>query len=42
MRAAYARMSNLMANNPEIEDLGTAACVLALTRIKGVYEAIGI
>lgn len=42
MRATYARMSNLMAENPAITDLRTAAYVLALTRIKGLYEAIGI
>lgn len=42
MRAAYARMSNLLAENAAVKDLRTAAYVLALTRIKGLYEAIGI
>lgn len=42
MRATYARMSNLMANNTAITDLRTSAYVLALTRIKSLYEAIGI
>ena len=42
MRAAYARMSELMVEKPAIPDLRTAAYVLALTRIKGLYEAIGI
>lgn len=42
MRAAYARMSGLMAESSTIADLRTAAYVLALRRIKGLYEAIGI
>lgn len=42
MRATYAKMYALMAENPEIEDLRTAAYVLAINRIKGLYEAIGI
>lgn len=42
MRTAYAQMSHLWNYAPEIEDLRTAAYVIALTRIKGVYDAIGI
>lgn len=42
MRSTYARMSALMHENPAVTDLRTAAYVLALTRIKGLYEAIGI
>ncbi|WP_265518503.1 Glu/Leu/Phe/Val family dehydrogenase [Nitratireductor luteus] len=42
MRATYARMSVLLADNPAVTDFRTAAYVLALTRIKGLYEAIGI
>lgn len=42
MRSTYARLSALIAENPAIKDLRTAAYVLALTRIKGLYEAIGI
>jgi len=42
MRATFARMSALRKSDPEIRDLRTAAYVLALHRIKGLYEAIGI
>ena len=42
MRSTYARMSALMNSEPAITDLRTAAYVIALTRIKGLYEAIGI
>lgn len=42
MRATFAQMSALMSENADIKDLRTAAYVIALTRIKGLYEAIGI
>lgn len=42
MHSTYARMSELVADNPDVDDLRTAAYVLALTRIKGLYEAVGI
>lgn len=42
MRTAYAQMSHLWNEAPAVEDLRTAAYVIALTRIKGIYEAIGI
>ncbi|MCP1201020.1 Glu/Leu/Phe/Val dehydrogenase [Notoacmeibacter sp. MSK16QG-6] len=42
MRDTYARMSGLMNENSAIKDLRTAGYVLALMRIKGLYEAIGI
>lgn len=42
MRSTFASMSALMAENPAVTDLRTAAYVLALTRIKGFYEALGI
>ncbi|MBG6162773.1 glutamate dehydrogenase (NAD(P)+) [Labrenzia sp. EL_195] len=42
MRSTYARMSVLMNSDTAIPDLRTAAYVIALTRIKGLYEAIGI
>ncbi len=42
MRSTYASMSELMNSNPAIPDLRTAAYVLALTKIKRQYEAIGI
>ncbi|ODA65953.1 Glutamate dehydrogenase [Methyloligella halotolerans] len=42
MRSAFANMSELRAERADIGDLRTAAYVLAITRIKGMYEAIGI
>lgn len=42
MRSTFARMSALRAERSEITDLRTAGYVLALDRIKGHYEAIGI
>ncbi|GLQ12508.1 glutamate dehydrogenase [Devosia yakushimensis] len=42
MRSTYAQMSHLWNNAEGIDDLRTAAYVIALTRIKGIYEAIGI
>ncbi|MFD0988009.1 Glu/Leu/Phe/Val family dehydrogenase [Methyloligella solikamskensis] len=42
MRSTFAKMSELREENPDISDLRTAGYVLALTRIKGFYEAIGI
>ena len=42
MRTTYAQMSHLWNNAGGIEDLRTAAYVIALTRIKGIYDAIGI
>jgi glutamate dehydrogenase (NAD(P)+) len=42
MRSTFARMSELRAENSAIGDLRTAGYVLALARIKGHYEAIGI
>lgn len=42
MRATYAQMSHLWNNAEGIDDLRSAAYVIALTRIKGLYEAIGI
>jgi len=42
MRTTYAQMSHLWNNAEGIDDLRSAAYVLALARIKGIYEAIGI
>ncbi|HZU65282.1 MAG TPA: Glu/Leu/Phe/Val dehydrogenase [Novosphingobium sp.] len=42
MRATYAQMSHLWNSAEQIDDLRTAAYVIALTRIRGLYEAIGI
>ncbi|TPJ81981.1 Glu/Leu/Phe/Val dehydrogenase [Mesorhizobium sp. B2-5-13] len=42
MRSTYAQMSALWNGNPEVTDLRTAAYVIALNRIKGHYDAIGI
>lgn len=42
MRTTYAQMSHLWNHAEGIDDLRTAAYVIALTRIKGIYEAIGI
>lgn len=42
MRTAYGQMSHLWNNAHGIDDLRTAAYVIALTRIKGIYDAIGI
>jgi glutamate dehydrogenase (NAD(P)+) len=42
MRSTYAQMSHLWNNAGGIDDLRTAAYVIALTRIKSSYEAIGI
>ncbi|MER8824689.1 Glu/Leu/Phe/Val dehydrogenase [Mesorhizobium sp. M0991] len=42
MRSTYAQMSHLWNNAEGIDDLRSAAYVIALTRIKGIYEAIGI
>jgi glutamate dehydrogenase (NAD(P)+) len=42
MRATYAQMSALWNGDTNVPDLRTAAYVIAINRIKGVYEAIGI
>lgn len=42
MRAVYAQMSDLWHKNPAIPDLRTAAYVIALNRIKAIYETVGI
>lgn len=42
MRSTYAQMSALWNNNPSVTDLRTAAYVIALNRIKGLYDAVGI
>lgn len=42
MRSTYAQMSHLWNNAEGIDNLRSAAYVIALTRIKGIYEAIGI
>ena len=42
MRTTYAQMSHLWNRAEGIDDLRSAAYVIALTRIKGTYEAIGI
>lgn len=42
MRSTYAQMSHLWNKADGIDDLRSAAYVIALTRIKGLYEAIGI
>jgi glutamate dehydrogenase (NAD(P)+) len=42
MRTTYAQMSHLWNKAEGIDDLRSAAYVIALTRIKGIYEAIGI
>jgi glutamate dehydrogenase (NAD(P)+) len=42
MRSTYAQMSALWNTNPGVTDLRTAAYVIALNRIKGLYDAIGI
>ena len=42
MRTTYSQMSHLWNQAEGIDDLRSAAYVIALTRIKGIYEAIGI
>lgn len=42
MRSTYAQMSHLWNKAEGIDDLRSATYVIALTRIKGIYEAIGI
>lgn len=42
MRTTYAQMSHLLNNTEAVNDLRTAAYVIALTRIRGAYEAVGI
>lgn len=42
MRTTYTQMSHLWNNAEGIDDLRSAAYVIALTRIKGIYDAIGI
>jgi Glutamate dehydrogenase/leucine dehydrogenase len=42
MRSTYAQMSYLWNNAEAITDLRTAAYVVALTRLKTIYETIGI
>ncbi|HJP69963.1 MAG TPA: glutamate dehydrogenase, partial [Sphingomicrobium sp.] len=42
MRAVYEQVSKLWNENNDIPDLRTAAYVIALTRMKAVYETVGI
>lgn len=42
MRAVYEQMSNVWHEVQEIEDLRTAAYVIALTKMKSMYETLGI
>ena len=42
MRSAYAEMSNLWNTDDLIPDLRTAAYIIAVRRISGVYKALGI
>jgi glutamate dehydrogenase (NAD(P)+) len=42
MRVTYQQMSALWNSKPEVGDLRTAAYVIALTRIRDVYEAVGL
>lgn len=42
MHAVYAQMSTLWNDNPGIPDLRTAAFVIALNRMKSIYETVGI
>jgi glutamate dehydrogenase (NAD(P)+) len=42
MRAVYEQVSTVWNDNEEIPDLRTAAYVIALTRMKTIYETVGI
>lgn len=42
MRSAYAEMSKLWNDDPNIPDLRTAAFIIALNRIASIYKALGI
>lgn len=42
MRSTYAQMTRVWNKADWIDDLGSAAQRIALTRIKGTYWAIGI
>lgn len=42
MRSAYAEMSNLWNSEESIPDLRTAAYIIAVKRIAGIYKALGI
>lgn len=42
MRLAYAEMSNLWNTDEQIPDLRTAAYIIAVRRIAGIYKALGI
>ena len=42
MRSAYAEMSNLWNTDDRIPDLRTAAYIIAVRRIAGIYKALGI
>lgn len=42
MRSAYAEMSNLWNTDETIPDLRTAAYIIAVKRISGIYKALGI
>jgi len=42
IRAVYEQVSNLWNENEQISDLRTAAYVIALNRMKTIYETVGI
>jgi glutamate dehydrogenase (NAD(P)+) len=42
MHSTYRQMSNLWNSDPKVLDLRTAAYVIAINRLKGIYQAIGI
>ncbi|TIX94629.1 MAG: glutamate dehydrogenase, partial [Mesorhizobium sp.] len=42
MRSTWARIANLLEEQPELNDYRTAAYVASIGQIAGAYEAIGI